>query len=410
MEVTQRANTVPLEAQADVPSRPAKAVGAVVIGGDYQGLGIVRSLGRRKFPVCIIDDERSIGRFSRYATHAVSVGSLREERRTVDKVLEVGRRIGLEGWVLYPTRDETVAAFARHGAELRKFFRVPTPDWNRTKWAWDKRNTYKLAESLGIAIPRTWYLRDIGDLDKVAGSPPFAVKPAIKQEFVRATKAKAWRADSRDELVELFKRASAHVGPGEIMIQDVIPGGGTQQFAYCCFFKEGRAVGSMVVRRTRQHPAEFGRASTFVETVDLPEIEETSERFLRAMRYYGLAEIEYKLDPRDGKYRMLDVNGRTWGYHALGARAGVDFVHMLHADQAGLPVESARARPGVSWVRLVTDVPTGILEMARGRQGPLDYLRSLARCDIEAVFAPDDPLPGIMELAHLPYLCIKRGF
>ncbi len=46
-------------------------VGAVVVGGDYQGLGIVRSLGRRGVPVCVIDDERSIGRFSRFATHAV---------------------------------------------------------------------------------------------------------------------------------------------------------------------------------------------------------------------------------------------------------------------------------------------------------------------------------------------------
>ena len=51
--------------------------GAVVVGGDYQGLGIVRSLGRSGFPVCVVDDEPSIARYSRYATHAIRVPLLR---------------------------------------------------------------------------------------------------------------------------------------------------------------------------------------------------------------------------------------------------------------------------------------------------------------------------------------------
>ena len=126
------------------------------------------------------------------------------------------------------------------------------------------------------------------------------------------------------------------------MIQDLIPGGGEQQFAYCAFFKDGRAMASMVVRRRRQHPPEFGRASTFVEAIELPILETLSERFLRAINYYGLVELEYKLDPRDGQYKLLDVNGRTWGYHTLGSGAGVDFPYLLFADQMG---EADRAAP-----------------------------------------------------------------
>ena len=91
---------------------PAPDVGAIVIGGDYQGLGIVRSLGRRGVPVCIIDDERSIGCFSRYTTHAVRVDNLRDEQKTIAALMDVGRRLKLDGWVLYPTRDETVAALS----------------------------------------------------------------------------------------------------------------------------------------------------------------------------------------------------------------------------------------------------------------------------------------------------------
>ena len=65
--------------------------GAVVIGGDYQGLGIVRSLGKMGVPVCVIDDEHSISRFSRYATHSVRVPDLRQEEPTIATLLRVGR-------------------------------------------------------------------------------------------------------------------------------------------------------------------------------------------------------------------------------------------------------------------------------------------------------------------------------
>ena len=298
-------------------NRTVKPGGAVVVGGDYQGLGIVRSLGRRGIPVCVIDDEHSIARFSRYTSHAVQVQNLRDEEETVRALLRTGHDLGLQGWVLYPTRDETVAAISRYRSLLTGFFRVVTPDWNTIRWVWDKRNTYRLADELGVPTPRTWYPRNVEDLETIRSIPPFVLKPAIKEHFFYAMKAKAWRANSRTELLEKFQEASGILPPDEIMIQDLIPGDGAQQFAYCAYFKDGRAVGSMVVRRARQHPPEFGRASTFVETIELPLLEEFSERFLRSINYQGLVEVEYKLDPRDGQYKLLDVNGRTWGYHTL---------------------------------------------------------------------------------------------
>ncbi len=392
-------------------SRPStRPIGAIVVGGCFQGLGIVRSLGRYKVPVCVIDDGRSISRFSRYTTHAVQVASLRDERQTADMVLEVGQRLGLEGWVLYPTREETVAAFSRYRSELIEQFRVPTPDWNTVHWAWDKRNTYRLAEELGIPAPRTWYPQDLSELEQIEAELPLVIKPAIKEHFFYATKAKAWRANTHAELMERFQQALALTEPGEAMIQELIPGDGRQQFSYCAFFKEGHAVGSMVAQRRRQHPPEFGRASTFVETIDLPILETLSERILQAINYYGLVEIEYKLDPRDGQYKLLDINARTWGYHSLGPRAGVDFPYLLFSDQIGETVEIYRAKAGVKWVRLVTDLPTVAVEIMRGHLDWRTYLQSLKGIDVEAVFSLEDPLPGLVEIALIPYLVVKRGF
>jgi D-aspartate ligase len=388
-----------------------QTTGAVVLGGDYQGLGIVRSLGRHGVPVCVIDDELSIARYSRYCKKFVKFVDLRHERLTVDGLLELGCSLSLDGWVLYPTREELVAALSRHREELAEVFRVPTPEWETVKWAWDKRNTYRLARDLGIPTPSTHYLEKPDELEQLRSiSPPFVIKPAIKEHFFYATKAKAWLANSHAELKELFQKASAHAGCGEVMVQELIPGGGEQQFSYCGFFSEGQSVGKMVVQRRRQHPLQFGRASTFVETVDMPILEKLSERFLQAIDYYGLVELEYKLDPRDHQYKLLDVNARTWGYHSLGAAAGVDFSYMLYADQVGLPVSPCSGRPGISWTRTTTDVPAAVMGILGGDTSLQSYLRSLKRCNTEAVFSLSDPAPGVAELALIPYLAIKRGF
>jgi D-aspartate ligase len=386
-------------------------IGAVILGGDYQGLGIVRSLGNRGVPVCVVDDEQSVSRFSKYCHRFVKLESLRDGDVTVDALLTLGDRFKLHGWVLYPTRDEHVAAFSRRRAELEQIFRVPTPRWDVVQWAWDKRNTYRKAAELGIPIPRTHYIEQIGQLSQLDDiEPPFAIKPAIKEHFIYATKAKAWCAKTHSDLRTVFQKAAELVGPGEAMVQEVIPGGGAQQISYCAFFRNGEAVGKMVARRRRQHPLQFGRASTYVETIDAPIVEEFSERFLRSIDYYGLVEVEYKLDPRDSQYKLLDVNARTWGYHSLGARAGVDFSYLLYADQVGLPISRCTGRPGLSWMRTTTDFPTALAAIRAHDIDLKTYLSSVKNCDVEAVFSARDPFPGVAELALLPYLAVKRGF
>ncbi|HEX2243666.1 MAG TPA: hypothetical protein VHK27_10515 [Gammaproteobacteria bacterium] len=131
---------------------------------------------------------------------------------------------------------------------------------------------------------------------------------------------------------------------------------------------------------------------------------------MRAIDYYGLVELEYKLDPRDGQYKLLDVNARSWGYHSLGLSAGVDFPYLLFADQLGEPIEPCRAQAGIRWIRLVTDLPTGVLEILDGRLDWRAYVRSLWSFHIESVFSREDPLPGLVELALIPSLIVKRGF
>ena len=398
-----------METSANTSMNPEQ-VGAIVIGGEHPGLGIARSLGRRGIPVCVIDDQHSISQFSRYVTRVVRVKDLRDEHQTVENVLEAGQRYGMKGWVLFPTRDETVVAFSRHRDRLAEFFRVTTPCWNTVKWAWDKKNTYDRAVELGIPVPHTSNPRNEEELSALYSRLPLAIKPAIKENFFYATGAKAWRAETPAQLHDLFWKAGRQIKPEEIMVQEIIPGDGERQYSYCAFFRDGKAHSTLIAKRMRQHPREFGRAATYVETVEFPEIEELSERFLRAIDFYGLVEMEFKQDPRDGQFKLLDVNARTWGFHSIGIPAGVDFPYLLFADQLGSPVECRRARPGIGWLRAVTDLPTAVSDLCAGELRLGAYWQSLRRTRAESVFCLQDPVPSLAEMLMLPYLVATKYF
>jgi D-aspartate ligase len=385
-----------------------EAVGALVVGGDHPGLGIARSLGRRGIPVYIVEDQLCISSFSRYAKKVVRVESILDERKTVNAVLEVGQRYNLRNWILFPTRDENVAAFSRYRSELARFFRVTTGEWDSIEWAWDKKKSYELAEKLDIPCPKTFNPKSSEELPALFARLPLAIKPAVKENFFYATGAKAWRADTPEQLVSLYEKAARQIKPEEILIQEIVPGDGNEQYSYCAFVRHGVPQCVLTARRARQHPREFGRAATYVETVEAPEIETLSERFLQSICYHGVVEIEYKRDPRNGEYKLLDVNARTWGFHSIGSASGVDFPYLIYADQMGLPIEPMRARPGVGWLRMISDVPTAAADLLHGSLSIGTYLKSLRATKVESVFNWRDPLPSAAEIVMLPYLAAKK--
>ena len=381
--------------------------GALIIGGDYKGLGTVRSLGRRKIPVWVLTGEHLIAGVSRYAQRRL-IWPDTEGERQVEYLLRLGVQHNLRGWVLFPSGDETAATVARHHSVLRKQFRLTVPPWDVLQWAYDKRLTYRLAPMVGVDIPRTHTLAGRDEVARLDCAFPVVLKPAVKPQMNRFTAAKAWRVEDRQSLLERYDEACTMVDPGAVLVQELIPGGGQEQFSYAALCLEGRPLAALVARRTRQFPSDFGRSSTFVETVDRPEIEEAGRRLLSAIGFTGLVEVEFKRDPRDGLYKLLDLNPRIWGWHTLGRRAGIDFSFLLWRVIQGESLPEKRGIAGVRWMRMSTDLAAAIAEIWRGRLSVGAYLRSLVSPVESAIFAADDPLPALLEVPLSVYMILKR--
>jgi len=163
-----------------------------------------------------------------------------------------------------------------------------------------------------------------------------------------------------------------------------------------------------VARRLRQYPKDFGQFSTFVETVDEPQVVEPAERLLAAARFTGLVEVEFKRDPHNGQFKVLDINPRVWGWHTLSVRAGVDFSYLLWLLVRGEPVPHLRGRPGERWIHTSADLRVAVGEILSGGFSAGAYLRSIRGRVESAIFSWDDPAPGFLDLPLFAYAMSKR--
>jgi predicted ATP-grasp superfamily ATP-dependent carboligase len=229
----------------------------------------------------------------------------------------------------------------------------------------------------------------------IDGPFPLIVKPAFKAERNALTAAKAWRADDRAALLRRYREATAIMDPATLMVQEYLPG--DEQLSDAALCSDGEVLASLTARRTRQFPIDFGKASTYVETIIDRSVELDARRLLEAMRFSGIVEVEFKRDQRSGANKLLDVNPRAWGWQTLCGRAGVDFPLLLWLHVNGQSLPRVESLPGVRWVRMSFDLLAVARLMRAGTLSPREYLRSL-RGPIEfAIFARDDPLPAVVD-------------
>lgn len=390
------------------PFPKGRCIGALVMDGDYRGLAVVRSLGRHGIPVWVLHHgDQLLATLSRYNRRTLEWPS-QDEKENVDFLVQLVERENIRDWLLFPTGDEGAAMVARHHQKLSDYFQLTSAPWDVLQWLYDKRLTYRLAEMVGVDHPWTVYP---ANCDQVAASDcsyPVILKPAYRTSFNRFTASKAWRVDTPEQLLARYDEAKTLVEPGALMIQEIIPGGGESQFSYTALCREGQPLASLTAKRVRQIPMDFGRASTFVETLDDAAVSASAAHLLRVLRYTGIVEVEFKRDPRDGKLKLLDINPRVWGWHSLCASAGVDYPYLLWLMTVGEPIPETKAAVGARWVRMSTDAPMAIREILSCRLSLRDYLRSIRSPLSTAIYASDDPLPGVLEIPLLAYLLGKR--
>ena len=380
---------------------PDTRTGAIVLGGHVQALGIVRILGRRGVPVTVIDEtNRCIARRSRYcsAFHRVS------NEQLPGFLLGVECSTKYSGRVIFPTNDFHVRILSSNMEDLGRYYRLSTDRPEVVDLFYNKINTYRLADKTGIPIPLTFYPGREEDLDDPGIPFPCIVKPAVMFDFYRKAGKKVFLCRNREELRTFYKKALLIIPASEIIIQEVIPGDGRNQFSACFMCIDGRSYVKLTACRMRQHPIDFGNATTYAEVSDSPEPVVYAEKLLAAAGYSGLCEVEFKRDARDGTFKLLEVNPRTWKWHAIADKAGTPFIPLWFDYLNGSAIEPVSGQRQASFCHAATDIPVRLALLLRGA----NYWSRKVSPVQGAVWSSDDPAPWFFEKLYLPDLIMNR--
>jgi predicted ATP-grasp superfamily ATP-dependent carboligase len=252
-----------------------------------------------------------------------------------------------------------------------------------------------MAGEIGVPVPLTANpaLTDA----PYSGPFPAIVKPGVKLGMDRLSIEKAWRVEGTTDLAVRLHDAAAVHDPATLMVQELIPGNGEEQFSFAGLCVNGEPLVFLVTQRLRQYPMDFGRSSTYVVTADDSQVEALATRIISHLKLSGLVEVEFKRDARDGQYKLLDVNARIWGWHTIGRGVGADFPYLQWRLLTGLPIARRRVPAGLRWMRLSTDVAASIPAIRQGQLSAREYVATLIGRHERAVFAWDDALPGFLD-------------
>ncbi len=395
-----------------IPSNQTEYKGVLIIGDHVQSLGIIRSLGREKIPVYLLNDKSlCIGRFSKFLDKFFLCPPFEETQDLVEFLINLGRKQNLTGWLLWPTNDASVYAVSTHKKYLETCYKIATPSWDVVEYALNKKMTYAIAEKCKIPFPKTDYpenLEAVVALGKTI-TYPVILKPAVMHHYFKKSRKKAVIVHNAQELIDNYQTMRSIIDPSEIMVQEIIPGRPGFLYSFCSLFKEGNVQAECIAQRRRQKPMDCGKGTTFAESMFIPELETFGSLLLKEIGYYGLSEVEFKKDPRDGQYKLLEINARTWLWHSLAIRCGVNFPLLLYRDiMIGHGKPDLTFRENIKWVHFYTDVAISANEILHGKMTTGEYFQSMKGEKEPGVFSKDDMLPFIMETIMLPYLYLTR--
>ena len=360
--------------------------------GWVNGLGAIRALGRLGVPVIALDHRPwALGFRSKYALPLVAPDPLPDEDGFVSFLVDLGDVLGRSA-PIFPTHDEHLNSLARRSDDIGDRYLRPFPSWDVLEPLQSKRHQIATAEKLGLGAPATAHPRSVDEARAVAreiGYPVF-VKPSENIVFKRLHKRQAFVCTGESELERAYELTAEY----EPMVQEFIPGGDEFLWTLGAYVAEdGEPLATFCGRKLRQTAENMGSCRVG-ETVWDDEVVEAGLAMLRELDFHGIAQVEWKRDPRDGSLKLIEVNPRLWQWHGLTGECGAGVAEIAYWDLIGARLAPARTDDSRRrWaISLMSEHGTAF-------QRP-PY--------VDGVFAFDDPKPGAVNAGRFALSLLGR--
>lgn len=386
----------------------------IILGGNINGLGIVRSFQKTDIPVYAIIQQKDFISHSRFCKAVMCPDPKSDD--FVDFLFQFCKRLTYKP-VVFATADIFLIPLIRNKNKLQEVAYIPTCDQELFDKLIEKKYLYRFAEQVGVACPKTKNLQaEEIDMAITKGMLyPLIVKPSVNITFQKTFGQKALLMDTREDMQQFITDVKSKGYTGPLIIQEYIPGDMTTLHTITSYADKNSEIrGYSVGHKIRQYPAKTGTiTSGLVEHVE--PILEMSRRFVKSVGFYGISNIEYKYDHRDGLYKLMEINPRTGLWNLSVLESGVNLPYMAYRDILGERISDESNKDGkLIWAITMFDM----LVSLRGYRsnGEEEYSlsykqwrKSLKGCrKVDAIFKWNDPMPSLVHTFGLLSYSIKK--
>lgn len=284
---------------------------------------------------------------------------------------------------LIPLSDASTDIVTQHYDDISQYVSMPIPNRGVFLDAYDKQNTMRLCTEIGVPCPIT--KMDNESLESAVSRIGF---PLIAKPRMACGSKGLKIVKSAKQLKQLI--ASQEIVLKDYVIQEFIPQTGKQYNIHLFMNDQQTLCSGVVTEKSRWYPVDGG-ASCLCRTIVNKKILKNCERILKAIKWRGYCEIEMIEDPRDGEFKVMEINGRASASIKIMQLASVNIGKQMAQLACGKTVTRYSEYPNdIRMRRILTDVLWFIQSPDRFSRMPNWF--SPIRTH-EVVFSLDDPKP-----------------
>jgi len=298
-------------------------------------LAAVRSLSARGIEVHVAAATRiAIASWSRFSTRSHILPQSQKDPQAF--VLALARLHETWGFdVVIPVADADIEALLTCCTEKTAHIKMALPSYAAFRQARDKSLTMKAAMRAGVPIPETYFPED-EPIEKIRDRAkyPLLIKPNISAGARGIT-----MVPNRDMLCEKYYDVIKKWGPSHVqeLIPDSVDGG--QFKSDIVIGARGELLALFVCKKLRFFPVEGG-SSTLIVGQHHAQIEQDVEKLTRSLEWYGFADYDFIVDPRDGIAKLMECNPRFPESLICNVFSGVDFPWLMFQLALGEKVDA----------------------------------------------------------------------
>ena len=386
---------------------------AIVLGSSVNSLGVIRSLARHHIPVYAIDSSKHyIFMSSRYAKALICPDIKNDPKAFIEFLLSLSKKRGGKA-VIFPTSDIYNEFINNNRGFLYPSLMFAMPKKTIMEQMLNKKGQYLLANQLKVSMPGTYFPKNMEEIHNLTDklNYPVCVKGNTTNIWrEKFADKKAFIANNPDELIDFYADMNS-IFNFNLIIQEIIPGEDKRYYELCTYFdRKVRELLTFTFQKIRQYPMNFGIGACIISK-RVPEIIEIGLGFMKELGYWGVVNIEFKKDPRDEKFKMIEINPRMWAQNSLAAACGQNFPLIAYLDILGYkPNPRLKFTENMKWIAFQEDRATFKEYYKHGLISKKDWLQSIFMGRrVWSVWSWDDPLPFLKSVKY-GFLILEKIF